>query len=325
MVEKTNTAPVLETHRRGRSRGGSGGGMFALRRTREIGLIWLFLLPSLVIFLLYRIIPLIWNVVLSLEFWSPYKPSRFAGLYHYQNMLFYDDAFWKVVANTLIFMASAPLGIALALAVALLVNQQIRGRGVYRTIVFMSYPVMTVAVGIIWQWLYNEKVGLINYALISLGVTDKGIPFLQSFDWALPAVILASFWQVIGFYMIILLTGLQSIPPNLYEAASIDGATARQSFWRITVPLLKPSLFLCFVVGIINSFNAFDLIFVMTGGGPGHATDLLVTYIYSTAFKLGHFDYAAAITVANFVLFVGLAFIANRLAGGEAGAVKRSA
>ena len=298
---------------------------WARRRSRELGLIWLFLLPSLVIFLLYRIIPLVWNVVLSLEFWSPYRPARFAGLYQYQNMLFYDDAFWKVVGNTLIFMASAPIGIVLALGVALLVNRQIKGRGVYRTIVFMSYPVMTVAVGIIWQWLYNEKVGLINYVLISLGITNRGIPFLESFQWALPAVILASLWQVIGFYMIILLTGLQSIPPNLYEAASIDGASAGQSFWRITVPLLKPSLFLCFVVGIINSFNAFDLIFVMTGGGPGHATDLLVTYIYSTAFKLGHFDYAAAMTVANFVLFVGLAFVANRLAGGEAGAVKRSA
>ena len=190
--------------------------------------IWLFLLPSLLIFLLYRIIPLVWNVVLSLEFWSPYKPARFAGLYHYQNMLFYDDAFWKVFWNTLVFMASAPFGIALALGVALLVNTPIRGRGVYRTIVFMSYPVMTVAVGIIWQWLYNEKVGLINYVLISLGIIDKGIPFLESFSWALPAVILASLWQVIGFYMIILLTGLQSIPPNLYEAASIDGASARQ-------------------------------------------------------------------------------------------------
>ena len=288
-------------------------------------LVWLFLLPSLVIFALYRIIPMIWNVVLSLEFWSPYKPATFAGLYHYQEMLFYDDAFWQVLWNTILFMVSAPVGIALALGVALLVDTKVRGRNVYRTIVFMSYPVMTVAVGIIWQWLYNEKVGLINYVLISLGVIDKGIPFLQSFNLALPAVILASIWQVIGFYMIILLTGLQSIPPNLYEAASIDGASARQCFWRITLPLIRPSLFLCFVVGIINSFTAFDLIFVMTGGGPGHATDLLVTYIYSTAFTLSKFDYAAAMTVANFLIFVILAFVANRLAGGEAGAVRREA
>ena len=295
------------------------------QRGREMTLVWLFLLPSLAIFALYRIIPMIWNVVLSLEFWSPYKPATFAGLYHYQEMLFYDDAFWQVLWNTILFMVSAPVGIALALGVALLVDTKVRGRNVYRTIVFMSYPVMTVAVGIIWQWLYNENVGLINYMLISLGVIDRGVPFLQSFDLALPAVIVASIWQVIGFYMIILLTGLQSIPPNLYEAASIDGASPMQTFRRITLPLLRPSLFLCFVVGIINSFTAFDLIFVMTGGGPGHATDLLVTYIYSTAFTLSKFDYAAAMTVANFLIFVILAFVANRLAGGEAGAVRREA
>lgn len=294
------------------------------RRTRDLLLIWGFLLPSLAIFALYRIIPLGWNVLLSLEFWSPYKPARFAGLYHYQEMLFYDPAFWKIFWNTIIFMASAPVGIALALGIALLVNTQIRGRGVYRTIVFMSYPVMTVAVGIIWQWLFNEKVGLINYALRSAGIIERGIPFLQDFQLALPAVIVASLWQVIGFYMIILLTGLQSIPPNLYEAAAIDGASAFQSFRRITLPLIRPSLFLCFVVGIINSFSAFDLIFVMTGGGPAHATDLLVTYIYSTAFTLSKFDYAAAITVANFLLFVLLAVIANRMAGGEAGSLRNA-
>ncbi len=237
-------------------------------------------------------------------------------------MLFYDDVFWQTLKNTLVFMASAPIGIALALLVALLVDMPVRGRNVYRTIVFMSYPVMTVAVGIIWQWLLNEKVGLINYLLISAGIIDKGIPFLQSFSYALPSVIVASIWQVIGFYMIILLTGLQSIPPSLYEAAAIDGAGAFQRFRRITLPLIRPSLFLCFVIGIINSFTAFDLIFVMTGGGPSHATDLLVTYIYSVAFKLSKFDYAAAITVVNFVLFLALAVVANRLAGGEAGAVK---
>jgi multiple sugar transport system permease protein len=319
MAPRNDTAPAPKTRRRVLE----GARTFASRkRTREIGRVWLFLAPSLAIFTIYRIVPLIWNGVLSFQFWSPYKPAEFAGLYHYEEMLFYDEAFWETLWNTLIFMASAPVGIALALGVALLVDTPIRGRNTYRTIVFMSYPVMTVAVGIIWQWLFNEKVGLINYVLISLGVIDQGIPFLESFTFALPAVIVASIWQVIGFYMIILLTGLQSIPPSLYEAAAIDGAGAVQRFRRITLPLIRPSLFLCFVVGIINSFTAFDLIFVMTGGGPGHATDLLVTYIYSTAFRLSKFDYAAAITVVNFLLFVALAFLANRLAGGEAGAVK---
>ena len=320
MSETTSSVPARPLRRY------SPGGRRPLlrKRGRELTLVWLFLVPSLAIFALYRIVPLIWNLVLSFQFWSPYKPAEFAGLYHYEEMLFYDDAFWQILWNTAIFMATAPIGILLALGVALLVNSRIRGRDSYRTIIFLSYPVMTVAVGIIWQWLFNEKVGLINYLLIELRLIDSGIPFLQSFAWALPSVIVASIWQVIGFYMIILLTGLQSIPPNLYEAAAIDGASTFQRFRRITLPLIRPSLFLCFVIGIINSFTAFDLIFVMTGGGPGHATDLLVTYIYSLAFSLSKFDYAAAITVVNFVLFLALAFIANRLAGGEAGAVKTS-
>jgi ABC-type sugar transport system permease subunit len=237
-------------------------------------------------------------------------------------MLFYDEVFWRVFWNTVLFMASAPIGIALALGIAVLVNTQIRGRNVYRTIVFMSYPVMTVAVGIIWQWLYNEKVGLINYILLSLGVIRRGIPFLQSFELALPSVIVASIWQVVGFYMIILLAGLQTIPSELYESAAIDGASHWMQFRRITLPLLRPSVFLCFVIGIINSFTNFDLVFVTTQGGPAHATDLLITYIYSTAFKLSKYDYAAALTVVNFLFFLTLAWLANKASGGEAGAVE---
>jgi multiple sugar transport system permease protein len=302
----------------------AGNMAFAIRkkRTRELLLIWFFLAPSLLIFALYRIIPLLWNGVLSFEFWSPYKPAEFAGLYHYEEMILYDDVFWQSFWNTAVFMASAPVGILFALVIALLVDTPIRGRNVYRTIVFMSYPVMTVAVGIIWQWLYNEDVGLINYILRSMGMSGRGIPFLNSSAYALPAVILASIWQVVGFYMIILLTGLQNIPQSLYEAAAIDGASAWQRFKRITLPLLRPSIFLCFVIGIINSFTNFDLIYVMTDGGPSHATELLVTYIYRVAFKLGQFDYAAALTIVNFAFFVFLAWLANRLSGGEAGAVE---
>jgi ABC-type sugar transport system permease subunit len=298
-----------------------GARLMMKTKTRELLLIWFFLIPSLAIFTLYRIIPLVWNGVLSFQFWSPYKPAEFAGLYHYQEMLFYDDAFWRVLWNTILLMASAPIGIALALGIAVLVDTEIQGRNIYRTIVFISYPVMTVAVGIIWQWLYNEKVGLINYVLVSLGIIRRGIPFLQSFALALPCVIVASIWQVIGFYMIILLTGLQNIPPNLYESAAIDGASAWVRFRRITLPLLKPSIFLCFVIGIINSFTSFDLVYVMTQGGPAHATDLLITYIYTVAFKLSKLDYAAALTVVNFLFFLFLALLANRLSGGEAGAV----
>lgn len=285
-------------------------------------LVWAFLAPSLVVLLLYRIIPLAWNGVLSFQKWSPFRPAQWAGLVHYEEMLFYDDVFWKSLWNTVVFMSSSPIAIALALGIALLVDAPIRGRALYRAAVFLSYPLMTVAVGIIWRWLYDEKVGLINYLLISLGVVTRGIPFLDSFDWALPAVIVAAIWQIVGFFMVILLAGLQSIPRELFEAAAIDGAGARQRFARITLPLLRPSIFLCLMLGIVNSFTSFDLIYVMTRGGPNYSTELLITYIYRAAFTLTKFDYAAAMTVVLFLFLLALTWLANKASGGEAGAVE---
>ena len=293
------------------------------RSTRRAILVWAFLAPSLLIFLLYRILPLLWNVVLSFEAWSPLKPAVFIGLDNYQEMLFDDDVFWQALWNTFGIIASAPIGIAIALGLALLVHSNIRGREVYRTIIFVSYPLMTVAVAIIWRWMFDERVGLINYAARSLHLVDKPIPFLNSFTWALPSVIAANIWQMLGFYMVIILSGLQTIPGNLYEAAGIDGANAFHRFIRITVPLLKPSLFLCFVIGMLNSVTSFDLIYVMTGGGPGRATEILITYIYKLGFNQTRFDYAAAVTVTFFILLLGITYLANRLSGGNAGAVER--
>jgi len=298
----------------------------AVQSRRPIGrtlLIWCFLAPSLAIFLLYRVLPLLWNLVLSFEEWSPLRPPLWVGLDQYQEMLFDDAVFWQALANTLLFIASAPIAIAIALGLALLVNSDIRGRDIYRTIIFVSYPLMTVAVAIIWRWMFDERVGLINYVARALELVDRPIQFLNSFDWALPSVIVANIWQMLGFYMIVLLTGLQNIPPHLHEAAAIDGANAIRRFWRITLPLLRPSLFLCFVIGMLNSFTSFDLVYVMTGGGPGHATELLVTYIYKLGFAQTRFDYAAAVTVFFFLLLIAITAAANLLSGGNAGAVER--
>lgn len=292
-----------------------------LRRaqTRQTMLVWCFLAPSLLIFLLYRILPLAWNVVLSFQAWSPLRPAVFIGLDNYEEMLT-DDVFWQSLWNTVFIILSAPVGIALALGLALLVNSNISGRNVYRTLIFLSYPLMTVAVAIIWRWMYDERVGLLNYVARLLHLTDTPIPFLNSFVWALPSVVVANIWQMLGFYMIILLTGLQNIPSSLFEAAEIDGATASDRFWRITLPLLRPSIFLCFVIGMLNSVTSFDLVYVMTGGGPGRATEILVTYIYKLGFVQTRFDYAAAVTVVFFVFLIAVAWAANRLSGGNAGA-----
>ena len=296
-------------------------GTLLRERTRRTLLVWCFLVPSLAIFLIYRIIPLAWNVILSFEYWTPLRPAEFAGLDHYQDLLD-DEVFWQALWNTVMVIASAPIGIAIALALALLVNSDIRGRDVYRTIIFLSYPLMTVAVAIIWRWMFDERVGLINYTARLLNLIDKPIPFLNSFTFALPSVIAANIWQMLGFYMIILLTGLQNIPHELHEAAAIDGASLWQRFWRITLPLLRPSVFLAFVIGMLNSVTSFDLVYVMTGGGPGRATEILVTYIYKLGFVQTKFDYAAAVTIVFFVLLIAIAFVANRLSGGDAGKVE---
>ena len=296
---------------------------WAVRRNRQLALILCFLLPSLIVFFLYRLLPLGWNVILSFQAWSPLKPAVWIGFEHYAEMWTYDDVFWVALKNTLIFIAAAPIAIALALGVALLVNSDLKGASVYRTIVFLSYPLMAVAVGIIWRWMYDERGGIINYALRSSGLISKPLGFLQDFDLALPSVIFAEIWQILGFYMIILLTGLQSIPQNLYEAARIDGAPAVARFFRITLPMLRPSIFLCVVVGILNSFSSFDLVYIMTNGGPGHATELLITHIYKSAFVQTKFDYAAALTVVQFALLLVLTVAANKASGGNAGAVER--
>jgi ABC-type sugar transport system permease subunit len=301
----------------------TAAGWWQRKRTRELALVACFLLPSLTVFFLYRLLPLGWNALLSFQYWSPLKPARWAGLDHYEEMLLYDDVFWQALTNTLIFIAASPFAIALALGIALLVNSDLKGAAVYRSIVFLSYPLMTVAVGIVWRWMYDERGGIINFALRGSGLIDKPIPFLQSFEWALPSVIVAEVWQVLGFYMIIILTGLQSVPQHLYEAASIDGAPRRAQFWRITLPMLRPSLFLCAVVGILNSFTSFDLVYIMTNGGPGHATELLITHIYKSGFGQTKFDYAAALTVVQFILLLALTWLAHRAAGGNSGSIER--
>jgi ABC-type sugar transport system permease subunit len=291
-------------------------------RARQQRIVAAFLAPSLLIFIVYRIAPLIWNIILSFQSWSPLRPATWVGLDNYDEMFRDDDVFWQALWNTLIFLGAQPIAIALALAIALLVNSDLKGAAIYRTIVFLSYPLMTVAVAIIWHWMYNERGGLINYALRQLHIIHQPIAFLDSFAWALPSTIVANTWQVLGFFMIVLLSGLQNIPPHLYEAARVDGAPAWARFLRITLPMLRPSLFLCIVIGMLNSFSAFDLIYVMTNGGPGHATELLITYIYKQGFGASRFDYAAALTVAQFALLLLLTWIAHRAVGGNAGAIE---
>jgi ABC-type sugar transport system permease subunit len=284
-------------------------------------MIYLFLFPSLAIFLLYRIVPLVWNLALSFQEWKPIGPNVFVGLSNYIEM-FRSDVFWQSLLNTVIyFFIGSPITIGIAIFVAILVNRPLFGRNAYRAIVFLPYPITPVAIAIIWKWLYDEKVGLINYILRSLGLVEQGIPFLQSFSLALPSVIATSIWQVLGYFVLLLLTGLQSIPEDLYEVAELDGAGFFTQLFRITLPLIRPTIFICFIVGIINSFTLFDMIYVMTKGGPGNATEILITNIYKNAFTFNRMGYAAAMTFVMFLFLLLITWLSNKASGGEAGGI----
>ncbi|MHA1571973.1 MAG: carbohydrate ABC transporter permease, partial [Alphaproteobacteria bacterium] len=175
--------------------------LIAKRRHRQLVLTYMFLIPASTIFILYRLVPLGWNFLLSFQFWSPTAPAEFAGLYHYEEMFLFDNVFREALKNTMIYMLTAPIGIVLALGLAMLVNAEIKNRSLYRTLIFLSYPLMTVGVGIIWRWLYDEKVGLFNFILRSLGIIDQPIAFLESFSTALAAIMAAAIWQILGFFM----------------------------------------------------------------------------------------------------------------------------
>lgn len=288
---------------------------------RHTLLVILFLAPSVLIFLLYRIIPIGWNLVLSFQHWKLFGPKPFVGLKHYGQMLT-DHVFWHSFGNTMFyFLGGSVIPIFLALGLALLVNKPLKGRNVYRAMIFLPYPITPVAIAIIWKWLYDDKVGLINFILRSLGLIKQGIPFLSSFSLALPSLIFTTIWQVLGYFVIIILAGLQTIPTELYESAELDGATGSKKTRYVTIPLIRPTLFLCFIVGIINSFTTFDMVYVMTDGGPGHATEILITYIYKSAFTYNQLGYGAALTVAMFLFLLLISIISNRISGGEAGGV----
>jgi ABC-type sugar transport system permease subunit len=291
--------------------------MRSKRRSKAL-LITLMLFPSVLVFALYRVVPLTWNFVLSFLEWNFVKNPVLVGLSHYGAMLS-DSVFWLSLRNMAIyFFGATPVSIVLALGIAILVNKPLPGRFVYRALVFLPYPMTPVAIAMVWKWLYNEKVGLINFVLRSTGIVDRGIGFLSS-GWALPSVIFTTVWHVLGYYMIIILAGLQTIPSALYESADLDGASGLAKLRFITLPLIRSTIFLCFVVGIINSFSMFDIIYVMTDGGPGHSTEILMTYIYKNAFTYGNVGYAAAMTVIMFLLLLAITVVSNRISGGEAG------
>jgi multiple sugar transport system permease protein len=266
---------------------------------REAGWAYLFLLPNIIGFLIFTALAVVTAFALSMTEWDLLTPPRFIGLANYQRLLTRDPVFQQTLVNTLYFVAGVvPLDIIFSLGLALLLNRPIRGMTFYRAIYFMPVVTSLIAVAIVWQWLYHTEVGLVNYLLTQVGLPR--VNWLGSTEWAMPAVIFMSAWKAMGYYAVIFLAGLQGIPTHLYEAASIDGANGWQRFWRITLPLLSPTMFFVLVISMIQAFQVFGQIFIMTRGGPGNATNTIVYFIYNNGFVWFRMGYAAA---ASWILF----------------------
>ncbi|MCL4408115.1 MAG: sugar ABC transporter permease [Thermotogae bacterium] len=231
---------------------------------------YLFLIPYLFAFIAFRFGPSIAGFFVSLTRWNIVGTPKFIGFSNYIE-LFNDPSFITSLINTLYFMAlTVPALIVLGLLIALLVDQNLKGRTVTRTFVFMPYVIMSTVVGVIWMWIFDTHFGILNYYLSFLGI--KPIAWLSSVNWAMPAVAITTIWWTVGFNMILFLAGLQDIPEELKEAARIDGASNWQIFWNVIFPLLRPTTVVVLMLTLINSFEVFDQVYVMTGGGPSMAT-----------------------------------------------------
>lgn len=279
-----------------------------LRRERKEAL-WgyLFIFPQLAGFLCFALIPLISVFVLSLVQWDGLSAMHFVGLANFQSQ-FSDPDFLTALVNTLYYtVLVVPGGVSLALLVALGVNK-VAGKQIYRVFYFMPVVTSSVAVSVIWLWLLNGNLGLIN-VLLQQWFKIMGPQWLTDPHLVIPSISVVSIWWGLGFNMVIFLAGLQAVPITYIEAARVDGATPWQMFWRITFPLLTPTLFFVIVVSIINSFQVFDQAYVMTGGGPAKASYTLVYHIYHLAFEQFSFGPASSAAIVLFVILLGLTII----------------
>jgi multiple sugar transport system permease protein len=259
----------------------------------------LFLLPNLIGFLIFTAIPVGAAFILAFYDYDLLLGANWAGLENFREMFTTDEVFRAALFNTVYFTAvSVPLSVVLGLVTAMLVNQALRGIVIFRSIFLLPYVTVTVALSLVWKWIYLPDIGLINSVLGVFGI--DGPPWLTSGTWAMPALILMSVWKGFGYNMVIFLAGLQGIPDHLYDAAKVDGATAWRRFLNVTLPLLSPTTFFVVVISVISSFQVFDQALIMTNGGPGTATTTLVLYIYQKGFQSFEMGYAAAVALILF-------------------------
>jgi len=277
------------------------------RRSNRNG--YWFVLPYVIFFLAFVAYPLSFSLILIFHRWNIVTPMEWVGLKNFERLA-QDPLFFKSITNTLTFLLiHIPLQIAVALLFALLLNMKLKLRGFFRALFFLPVVVSGVAVTILWQQLYSYDYGVLNALLHVVGLPS--IPWLIDAGWAMPSIAIMATWKNVGIYIVLFLVGLQNIPGELYEAASLDGATPSQRFWHITLPMLNPTVILIVVLSTIGGFSLFIEPYVLTGGGPMQSTLSGMLYIYNQAFYFNHMGYAATLGFA-FALVILLVVVIQR-------------
>lgn len=271
-----------------------------------------FIAPMMIGFLLFMAGPIVAAGWYSLTSYSLLQPSEFVGMDNYVEILSKDDAFWVTLRNTLYFSAGLiPLNLLLALSLALLLSSKLRGIGLFRTAIFTPVVTSIIIWAIVWKYIFATDAGLLNQVLHFFGI--KGPAWLYDKDLAMPVVIVTSVLKKVGMNMVIFLAALQDVPKMYYEAATIDGASKWKRFTAITLPMISPALFLTLIITLIGSLKVFSQIVVMTDGGPGTSTSVLVYYIYKLAFKNYELGYASAVAFVLFFLVLALTVVQWKL------------
>ncbi|MGC6388836.1 carbohydrate ABC transporter permease [Ewingella sp. S1.OA.A_B6] len=271
----------------------------------------LFVLPSLLIYGVFLLAPLLFSIWASFTTWDGTSWPVFIGLQNFVNM-FADATFWISIANNamlLLFYTLCPIVIGLALCSFLNDTRRHVERSLLRILFFLPYIMPMAVLGVVWRWLYNPAFGPIDQLLRAIGQPQLAIAWLGDFDWALPAVGLVATWYFFGFCLVLFMAGLQRMDPSLLEAAELDGSSRRQKFMRITLPGLKPEIRVALLLTVIAGIKSFDLVYVMTRGGPGTSTLVTNIYMYQQGFDLRHFGYASAVAIIGMVMV----FILNGL------------
>jgi multiple sugar transport system permease protein len=271
-------------------------------RLKNAGWVLFFLLPSAIPLIAFTIVPMVGSIWVSLQKWNLISPATWVGLDNYRHLLT-DPTTRSIFWHTLLYVVGyLPLVYVGGLALAMALNRRLAGRSFFRATYFLPVITSWVVVALVWKWLLNPSNGVVNAVLGAVGLPQPG--WWTDPQWALPSVILASAWKDLGFVMVILLAGLQAIPQDLYEAATVDGASAWHRFRYITLPLLSPSTFFVVVISLINGFQVFDQVFVMTGGGPDGASQVVVGQIYDLTFRYGRAGEASALSWILFALIL---------------------